>query len=322
MITYPLLSWWSAEKVSNFEVVDQVGGLRGSGTSNATSHQVDGLGDLDVSSHTLGDTTSGKLRGLGDGGDWGSIGSTSTLDGQEGEDECKDDGQDGNSKWEVIHETQDDADHDSGDDDHGTPHPGWNLVLSIKDVTSINFFLLFWVMTVAELLDTANNALVSSDETSRDNLVVEGKFCHGDDNHSENTWPQEPVSWGNVVKVGDVHAHVGDHSGNTLGLVSVGMSILDQEWSDDTPGEDSTEEEREGRVKTNKETGTNESWGEFNEPPPVDCQDSPVLDTEVKTPVVEPPEDVLNRLNKLAPFIFHCKLVNVRAVVLERFVAF
>jgi hypothetical protein len=138
----PLLLRTSAEQEAHAEVTYQVGGLVGTHVGDGAAEQVETLGIHRSPALGFGRATEHNLRCLRSGGQGGNVCNTGTLDGEEGEDECQEDGKQAHPDRHIVLNTHHDADEDDDEDEHGGPPPHRDHVFGLGGVFDEIFLLL------------------------------------------------------------------------------------------------------------------------------------------------------------------------------------
>lgn len=281
----PLLLGVCAEEETDAEVTDQIGGLVSSNGGERASEKVKALGVLGAPVLALCGATEDDLGGLGRGGERGDVGNTGTLDGEEGEEEGKEDREQGHADWHVELDGHDDASADDDQDEQWCPPvPGDQLVGLGRVLDDVLWLLLGAGLhrlagRAAHLLhdvDVEGGAAAGDGLADKeDDLVLEGQLGEGNGNHEKNTRPQEPVTrrWVVLGGVGRGEGGVADVLAPLWVIRGDGLAeshtLLDERGANDTPGNDGTEEEGEGSVETDEDTGTDEGRGKLDDPKPV-----------------------------------------------------
>lgn len=303
----PLLVWWSAEEETGAEIGYQSHGDISTTGSDGTGdqvkflglgHVVDTIGTCDTEVVALagdvgGGTTHDQLRSLCGGSEWGDISDGSDLNAEEGEKEGKDQGEDGESRMHLPLDVADNHGHDSGGDKTGHPHPILDLLLGGSEISDN---LLIVDDTVAGVLlgervglalgasalsETSVHLVPDGLEGNTNNLVLNEQLNERAADHDHDSWPEEPVSWRWLLSWA-VQSREGEESGEVLPwsfrarVATNTLALGDENWTDDTPGHDSTGHHGEGGVETNEHTSADESWSPFNVPSPVLNVESPV----------------------------------------------
>lgn len=314
----PLLVWWSAEEETGTEIRGQSGGDISTTGSDGTGDQVkllrladvvDTIGTCDTEVVALagdvgGGTTHDQLGSLRGGSKWGDISDGSDLNAEEGEEEGKDQGEEGEPWVHLPLDVADNHGHDSGGDKPAHPHPVLDLLLWGSEISD-NVLIVGDVVAGVLLSERASLALGASAlgetsvhlvpdglESNTDNLVLDEQLNERAADHDHDSWPEEPVTWRWLLSwVGQ--SREGEESGEVLPwsfLLLVDTNTLalgDENWTDDTPGHNSTSHHGESGVETNEHTGADESWSQFDVPSPVLNVESPV-GLAVSGPDVDP----------------------------------
>lgn len=125
----PLLLGRCAEQETDAKVGNQISSLVRPDTGKSTAEQVEPLSVFGGPVLALGSTAEDDLGGFGCSSQRRNVRDTSALNGEEGEEEGQEDREDGHANWQVVDNSQDDADHDDCEDQAGHPHPHFYLVL-------------------------------------------------------------------------------------------------------------------------------------------------------------------------------------------------
>lgn len=293
----------SLEEKTNSEVADKrVGDISGTG-SNVTGDKVDSLGVLD-GEVVLGDTTVDKLGSLGGSSKRSTVGDGATIDGHESEDDTEDTGKESKTSVHVELDLTDDHGKNESSESTSDPDPSRDLVLSgskvLNTTVGIGLGSLLSEPSVAvtasleSVVDGASGLVDGELDTVPDNLSVEEELNERVDHEDHDTGPEHPVSGrGNVVGVIDTSHDAESSDAFPLTLTdgdTNALTIVDEERTDETPGDDGTTPPRDSSVETDEDTGAEEGGSELDVP-------TPVLRLKktaggVSRPDVEPGEDV------------------------------
>lgn len=314
----PLLVWWSAEEETGTEIRGQSDGDISTTGSDGTGDQVkllrlgdvvDTIGTCDTEVVALagdvgGGTTHDQLGRLCGGSEWGDISDGSDLNAEEGEEEGKEQGEDGEPWVHLPLDVADNHGHDSGGDKTGHPHPVLDLLLwssEISDNVRIGGDAVTGVLLgervglalgASALGETSVHLVPDGLESNTDNLVLDEQLNERAADHDHDSWPEEPVTWRWLLSW-VFQSREGEESGEVLpwSLLAPGdtntLALGDENWTDDTPGHNGTSHHGEGGVETNEHTGADESWSPFDIPSPVLNVESPV-GLAVSGPDVDP----------------------------------
>jgi hypothetical protein len=197
---------------------------------------------------------------------------------------------------------------DHGEDESsrstGNPNPGGDLLLGRSKVlnTTVGISLGSLLGEPRVVSATGDEAVVDGTgrlvngelETIQDDLSVEEELNERVDHEDHDTGPEHPVSRrGDVVRFVDTGHNAESSDAFPLALTDLNtdtLAVVDQERTDQTPGNDGTTPPREGSVETDEDTGTEESGSELNVPAPVLRLEE--TGSGVSRPGVEPGEDV------------------------------
>lgn len=228
-----------------------------------------------------------------------------TVDGKEGKDETENTGKDGQASVHVELELGNQAGDDQEDDGTSGPDPGGNLVLSGSKVLDQAIVLVGFGSLLLNEGDLLTASLeLGVDGTARlaesvlgavpDNLDVDEELDETVDDEDHDTGPEEPVS-GRGDVAGGVDTRHGAETGQTSPLAlfdhnTNALSVVNEERTGKTPGEDGAEPPREGGVETDEDTGAEEGGSQLDVPTPrVNGQHGGGL---VARPSKEPDEDL------------------------------
>ena len=259
---------------------------------------------LDGEARVLGGTTEDELRGLGGSGERGGIGDGTDLDGEEGEEEGKNASKNGETRVHVPLEVEDDYGNDHGDDEADNPVPVLDLLVSLGGILDFltspdNLGSLLGKETVAlalgdeGVIDANAGLLPRGLQAKPDDLVLDDKLSHGGADHDHDTGPQKPIA-----RRGDIARFIEVPEGEEVivtipllvtrrGLKANALAVVNQGGTNNTPGQERTDEHTDSRVETNQDTGADEGRSPFEVPAPRLNVQGPAL---VARPDVNPGE--------------------------------
>lgn len=166
---------------------------------------------LDLPSLAFGCASKNDLRSLGSSSQWGDVSDTSALNSQEREEKCQEDGEQRHANWHIELHAHDNASQNDDGDEWEQPHPPLDefLVLSkVLDKVSLllsTLLLKVWARATAHCLACAVQARAGTTIDSlgnvKEHLVLKAKLHKGDDNHEQDTRPEQPETRGGVIFV-------------------------------------------------------------------------------------------------------------------------